>query len=340
MNARVIIDAIVRQTTILLAQVATTAGARSPLSTVANQVFLDLVTELERQGLSKKVVADMFGLALRSYQQKVERLTESASERGVTLWEAIYGFLAEQQVAERREILRRFGRDDVTMVKSILRDLVESGLVYQRGRGEDSAYRVAPDSDLTRDDSALTRGKQRALAWVWIYRDGPLTHGELARRLHIDEDHLTSLLGELTADGRIQEVAGADELTYTTERCLIPLGDEHGWEAALVDHYQALVSALCIKLRNGNTMALPPDQVGGSTYSFDVWDGHPFASEVCQLLARHRQQLSQLRSAVTEYNQATPATGKPGKRKVTFYCGQSVALDFEPEDDVNTGDIQ
>jgi hypothetical protein len=42
MNVQLIIDAIVRQTTILIAQVATTSGQRSPLAKVANQVFLDL----------------------------------------------------------------------------------------------------------------------------------------------------------------------------------------------------------------------------------------------------------------------------------------------------------
>ena len=41
------------------------------------------VTELERQGVGKKVAADMFGLALRSYQLKLQRLQESASEGGV-----------------------------------------------------------------------------------------------------------------------------------------------------------------------------------------------------------------------------------------------------------------
>jgi hypothetical protein len=72
MNVTYLIDSIVQQTTVLIAQVATTAGVRAPLAHVANRVFLDLVTEIERQGVARKVVADMFGLALRSYQQKVD----------------------------------------------------------------------------------------------------------------------------------------------------------------------------------------------------------------------------------------------------------------------------
>jgi len=81
-----LISSIVRQTTVLIARLSTTGGERSPLSQVADQIFVGLVTELERQGVGKKVAADMFGLALRSYQLKVQRLQESASETGVTLY--------------------------------------------------------------------------------------------------------------------------------------------------------------------------------------------------------------------------------------------------------------
>ncbi len=57
MNVQLLIDAIVRQTTVLVAQLATAGGVRAPLSHVANQVFADLAAELERQGLSRKVTA-------------------------------------------------------------------------------------------------------------------------------------------------------------------------------------------------------------------------------------------------------------------------------------------
>jgi hypothetical protein len=79
MDAKLLIDAIVRQTTVLIAQLSTSAGIRAPLAHVADQVFLDLASEIEAQGVARKVAADMFGLALRSYQKKVQRLTESAT---------------------------------------------------------------------------------------------------------------------------------------------------------------------------------------------------------------------------------------------------------------------
>jgi hypothetical protein len=73
-----LIDAIVRQTMVLIAQLATAGGGRAQLSHTANQVFLDLVAALKEQGLGNKVIADMFGMALRTYQTKVQRLSEAA----------------------------------------------------------------------------------------------------------------------------------------------------------------------------------------------------------------------------------------------------------------------
>src|SRR5690349_6100935 len=108
MTIELLIQAIVRQTTLLIAQLATSGGSRAPLAQVASQVFLDLVRELERQGVSRKVSADMFGLGLRTYQRKIARLTESSSERGRSLWVAVLDFVEARQSATRAEILLHF----------------------------------------------------------------------------------------------------------------------------------------------------------------------------------------------------------------------------------------
>ena len=94
MRTQVLIDAVVRQTTVLIAQLATSGGVRAPLAHLASQVFLELARELEDQGVSRKVSADMFGLALRSYQRKTQRLRESATMRGRSLWESVFDFLS------------------------------------------------------------------------------------------------------------------------------------------------------------------------------------------------------------------------------------------------------
>src|SRR5678815_5247680 len=95
MTRQVLIDNIVRQTTILIAQLATSGGVRSPLARIADQVFLELARELDAQGISRKVSADMFGLALRSYRRRVRQLSESSADRGRTLWEAVLAYLSQ-----------------------------------------------------------------------------------------------------------------------------------------------------------------------------------------------------------------------------------------------------
>ncbi|MDD9946855.1 MAG: hypothetical protein OXU20_37760, partial [Myxococcales bacterium] len=180
MNVHLLIDAIVRQTTVLIAQLATTGGARAPLAHVANQVFMDLAGELERQGLSRGVTADMFGISLRSYQRKMQRLRESSTDRGRSMWEAVLDHLAEAGVVTRAQVLERFHRDPEKLVAGILRDLVDSGLVFCTGTGLQAVYRVASEDELaTLRKTSDERGLSEFL-WAHIYRQGPVTRAALA----------------------------------------------------------------------------------------------------------------------------------------------------------------
>ena len=143
MNVNVLIDSIVRQTTVLVAQLATAAGGRAPLAHVAGQVFVDLVRELKAQGLGNKVIADMFGLTLRTYHDRVRRASESKTERGISLWEAVLRYVRQKQLVGRAELLMRFSADDEASVRGVLSDLVESGLLFRSRRGT-SCGRRAP----------------------------------------------------------------------------------------------------------------------------------------------------------------------------------------------------
>ncbi len=331
MNVQLLIDSFVRQTMVLIAQMATAGGVRTPLSQVANQVFLDLVAELHRQGLGSKIIADMFGLALRSYQQKVRRLSESATDKGITLWEAMHRYLQEKQVLTRSEILGRFCRDDDTSVKGILNDLVESGLVYKTGRGDGAVYRVVPADEIAKVESVDPMISAASLAWVAVYRNGPLTREQLQDSLPLEAERLERALAGLVADGRVAVEQHDGQTVYTSEQCLIPVGDPAGWEAGLLDHYQAVVATLCAKLRDKAARSGVQDRIGGSTYAFDVWAGHPCQERVYGLLASFRQQLSELWDEVAEHNRA----GKPaeGVSRVTFYCGQTVRSDRDECED-------
>ncbi|HEX3593715.1 MAG TPA: hypothetical protein VHU80_01400, partial [Polyangiaceae bacterium] len=97
MNPTLLIHAIVRQTMVLIAVLATAAGRRTPLANIADEIFATLVTELGEQGVSHKVIADMLGIALRTYHRRTARLAESDTEKGRTLWEAVLSYLRQRE---------------------------------------------------------------------------------------------------------------------------------------------------------------------------------------------------------------------------------------------------
>lgn len=332
MNSQVLIDAIVRQTTVLIARLSTAEGVRSPLAHVANEVFVGLVRELESQGVGKKVIADMFGLALRSYRQKVQRLGESATTRGVTLWTAVHGFLATQGETTRPVLFDRFKHDEETSVRGILNDLVESGLVVRSGRGEDTTYRVATNEELEDAGASAQMNQGESLmnlVWLHVYREGPIEKEELGRLVPLSEGDLDRALTDLAKDGRIVLDEMGDKTIARADECLIPVGQSAGWEAAVVDHHRTVLSAIAAKVASGTRTSAKSDESGGMTLSFDLWPGHPNEKEVRALLASTRASAIPLWERVTEHNQTVSAEpahrGQPaGAYQVHFYCGQYV----------------
>jgi len=322
MNSQLVIDAIVRQTMVLIARLSTVDGVRSPLSHIADNVFVSLVRELEHQRLGKKVVADMFGMALRSYRQKVQRLKESDTSRGITLWGAVHGFLEERESVTRSEIFKHFGRDDEATVRSILNDLVDSGLVCRSGKGRNPSYRKATAEELEEIGLASIASAQQtneALVWVQVSQGGPLRKEDLLEMLPLAEAAIDDALDRLLQSARIRSDARPDAVYYSTDQCLIPLGEAAGWEAAIIDHHRAVLTALAAKAVNGRHSSAANDKVGGTTLGYDVWPGHPKEKEVLELLASIRGRVIALWDEVEEYN-STHAS--EAAYQVTFYCGQ------------------
>ena len=316
MNSTLLIDALVRQTTVLIAQLATAAGGRTPLAHVANQVFLDLVNELKSQGLGHKVIADMFGLALRTYHGRVRRLAESNTVRGRSLWEAVLMTVQQRGTTTRAELLRQFHADDEKSVRGVLRDLVDGGMLFASGRGDRTCYR-ATEADVVLEEASDPDEAAAAMLMVTLNQSGPATDQELAEQMPMDQGQLDRGVQRLLDSGRATR---ADDGRLSTESCIIPYGDTAGWEAAVLDHYQAVVSAIGNKIRRGQPRAIPDDAIGGSTYHLEIYEGHPLQEEVLNHLARVREAASELRQRVREHQAPSDA----GTLKVVFYVGQNV----------------
>jgi len=330
-NPQLLIDAIVRQTTVLVGRLSTVEGVRSPLGHIANEVFAGLVSELEHQGVSKKVIADMFGMALRSYRQKVQRLGESATTRGVTLWSAVQHFLAERGSATRAELIAHFEHDEEASIRGILNDLAESGLLVRSGRAEDTRYRVATAEEL-RDAGALVQSRPQdslaALVWVHVYREGPLGVDRLAQLIPLSRAALDTAVDALIDDGRIRRGSHGDLDQLVAEHVLIPVGETAGWEAALIDHHGAVLNAIAAKLGSRSRTSGAADEVGGTTLTFDLWPGHPREQEVRSLLRSTRARVLPLWEEVEAFNREQAARET---YQVHFYCGQYLVVEEEHE---------
>jgi hypothetical protein len=325
-----LIDAVVRQTMVLVAELATSGGLRAPLSHVAGQAFLELARELESQGVGKKVSADMFGMALRTYQRRTQRLSQSLTDRGRSLWEATLEFIEQSGVVRRDEILRRFRHDDEASLRGVLRDLTDSGLVFSSGAGANLSFRAA-----TRDEvKTLRRGGDslglEAFVWSTIYRAGELGPEELAQRTSLSPAELTPIVDNLVASGKVERNGSADEERLRSSQLVLGFDDPAGWESSVLDHFTALVQTVIRKLAV-DQRANRSDELGGSTYHFELWRGHPFESEVLGELGRFRERMTALRTKLDDYNESQ--AGEKPKLRVVAYYGQSTV---EEDDEQGT----
>jgi hypothetical protein len=316
MTIALLIQAIVRQTTILIAQLATSGHGRAPIAHVAGQVFLDLVRELERQGVSRKVGADMFGMGLRTYQRKIQRITESSTDRGRSLWTAMLDYVRSRGTVTRGEVLVRFAGDDETLVRSVLHDLCESELITQTGSGPTSAYRATSDAELGQLWHSRRSEGLDELIWALIYHEGPLSAEALSERTELERQTCEAAVERLLASGRIEFV----DSQYRASSLVLPLGSPVGFEAAMFDHFRAVVNTLTSRLREGRGAASLRDRGGGSTYTVEIWPGHPLEEEAYATLGRLREDIGNLRRRIEAHN--ATQTLPENHTKLHLYVGQ------------------
>lgn len=322
MNVKLLIDGIVQQTTVLIAQLSTTAGVRAPLAHIADQVFLALSREIEAQGVGRKVAADMFGLALRGYQKKTQRLAASQTTQGKTLFEAVLEYIGDQGGATRGAIIGRFQRDGERESIAVLSDLVASGLIYATGRGSTTLYGVTSDAERQRLTRVSDEQTLADMAWGAIYRNPNLELSRLAPLLSCKPESAERAVEVLVNDGRVTRSKTETEVRLRAAGFQVPLGSEKGWESAVFDHYQAVATAIANKLKLASEGIDANQIVGGTTLRFEMCANHPHKQDVLKLLSVVRKQVTELWEQVSDYNDLHPI--KDDERfNVCFYFGQN-----------------
>jgi hypothetical protein len=222
-------------------------------------------------------------------------------------------------MCHRRRVLERFRLDGEIQVTAVLHDLTESGLVFCSGSGPNAVYRAATDEELGRLSQLTSESGLDELVLAIIYRSGPLSEDALVEELGRPLPSLPAVLGRLVEAGRLQRLADA---RYLAVDLVIPMGSPVGWEAAVFDHLQAMVQTICQRLRAVSLGPSDGDVVGGSTYSYDVWPGHPLEAEVRGQLQALRQACHALSERVLSHNKALGLKNKHDQ--VITYVGQCV----------------
>jgi hypothetical protein len=217
-------------------------------------------------------------------------------------------------------VLGRFGSDDEAQVRGVLHDLCENRLLIAAGSGASVTYRAASDEELGSLRHARGNEGLEELLWALVYREGPLDLEQLVARTQIDATELQPFLERLVETGRVEASGEHQARIYDARSLVVPLGSSKGWEAAIFDHFKALVITVTSRLGSDRTSPSLRDRVGGSTYTLDVWPGHPFETEVYESLENLRSTLGNLRERVEEFNRAQEVP--ENHTRVVLYAGQ------------------
>lgn len=322
MHIQLLVTDIVRQTTVLIAQLSTTAGLRTPLAGIADQVFWELATELEAQGVGKKVVADMFGMALRGYQTKLKRIQDEPPDSTRTLWQDVYIELSRGSLT-RSELRKRFKATEPKHLFAALRDMTQNGIAYASGRGDLTLYRLVTDAERSRVQHAAQHEVLKKMVLYLVASNSARSRADIAQQLRSSSETVDAILDELVRDGQLREDAHGVHVS----KFEVPTTAESGWEVAVCDHFRAVATTVAAKVAAGK--AHINDTIGGGTLGFRIHDQHPYAQEVSELLKDTRVRAKALWNKVAEYNESNPlpATGN----RVTFYFGQNV-VPFDESD--------
>ena len=275
---------------------------------------------------------NIFALA-QHYKYQISEIEKLIPYERDLYLDMVLDYIDTEEGRSREEVLHRFRWDDMSAIKAVLHDLINSGLIYSLKQAGLTLYRLTPESDLQRLASRAKSDSLSSIVWVHIYRHPGLEADIIAQQLRAEPDAVKTAITKLISEGRLEqykeESAEDDEAApslYRANSCYLPVGEPIGWAASVYDHFQAMAKAISNKLNRYGAQSALSDEIGGTTMSFDLYPGHPQEAEVRALLKRYRDELNILWARVVETNQSARDAGEPHDNifKVTFYLGQNI----------------
>lgn len=326
----------------LIAELLATLASRNPLrmyfADIAGKTLHDIVGVLRQEGFSQEAIAASLGMTLNGYHAKMKRLrelqdvtfAEEESTEPRSLMERVHSYVAERAADGERvpigDISEQFRGVKSDSLRGVLTFLVRSDLLDVEGRGRTTTYGVQAEPE--------TGGTTVQDASAVLFREGPMSIGELCRRLGVTTERGEALTEELMRAGKLRVVepnpdssdgSDADAPLYKAIGFHIPMDTPVGYEAAIYDHVAAMVGALTKKLRLGRHSASMRDRIGGATFTFRVPAEHPLNAEISAHLAETRVKLE---AWLKEADALPPETfeGQPAEQ-ITVYVGQTIEVE-------------
>lgn len=325
MSRALLIDAVLRDFAELLATLATSGDARASVGNVTDDLFAHLAASLKRKGIRQKVVADMFGMPLSTFQRRVQQSEGGLNATGSTLGGAVLGYVGKLGRVTKEDLMQRFVREDDAVLRAVLRDLVGADLLRRDGGN----FALSPRAREELDTQPELRDW---LVWALVFRLAPVRRSTLVAQSGLGDEELAASLNRLVAIGRVElDEDSAVDPSYSSGELVVEQGALRGWQVAVFDHLHAVQTTIRARLERS------PAELGlestGSTYSLDLWDGHPHKHEVEGLIDEFRSRLGALRGRIEEHNASHGLP--PSFARATYYFGQTTHL-VQPEEDAGT----
>lgn len=270
------------------------SGARPDLKHIMDEVFMTFAEQFHEIGLPRSVAADMFGLVVRSYLKRIQNYEENRGEVSQPLWKRILLLIAEEPNIDLETLLSRFPVGYVKSVKTSLNDLCDQGVLVETRRRKVVRYTIGLDTQVEEDKYEQVK----QFVWLLIFNaKQPLTHEKISQTLHpvYSGELIEQCLGDLIAEGRVAQNQSTTPSSYVNNGQETP--PPFGWESAVYMHLHAVFNALMLKLNmmiHDDAPNVPGHYIGGSTWTFRLWEGHPMEDEVLNTLSQQREAMQVL----------------------------------------------
>src|SRR5690606_31589231 len=93
------------------------------------------------------------------------------------------------------------------------------------------------------------------LLWAYVYREGPVAAEDVQQFGASEPRRLHQALQRLIDSGRVELRQTSEGPRYAAKTLEVLLDASVGWEAAVYDHYQAVVRTICQRLLSSTKTA-------------------------------------------------------------------------------------